>query len=78
MGFASQPEEQMASAFSVLLGCLQTHCPQMLLLREDAEKQKRPNLRRGVIGEPDIRYQAGMAYQASIAARSFFMAFFSS
>ncbi len=29
MGFASQPEEQMASAFSVLLGCLQTHCPQM-------------------------------------------------
>ena len=38
MGFASQPEEQMASAFSVLLGCLQTHCPQMLLLREDAEQ----------------------------------------
>ncbi len=34
-------------------------------------KTKRPNLRRGVIGEPDIRYQAGMAYQASIAARSF-------
>lgn len=28
MGFASQPEEQMASAFSVLLGCLQTHCPE--------------------------------------------------
>ncbi|THB49041.1 PLP-dependent aminotransferase family protein [Klebsiella pneumoniae] len=42
MGFASQPEEQMASAFSVLLGCLQTHCPQMLLLREDAEKQNAP------------------------------------
>ncbi len=39
MGFASQPEEQMASAFSVLLGCLQTHCPQMLLLREDAENK---------------------------------------
>ncbi|MDF7781455.1 hypothetical protein PUR47_18150, partial [Klebsiella pneumoniae] len=34
--------EQMASAFSVLLGCLQTHCPQMLLLREDAEKQNAP------------------------------------
>lgn len=42
MGFASQPEEQMASAFSVLLGCLRTHCPQMLLLREDAEKQNAP------------------------------------
>ena len=42
MGFASQPEEQMASAFSVLLGCLQTHCPQTLLLREDAEKQNAP------------------------------------
>ncbi len=41
-------------------------------------KTKRPNLRRGVIEEPDIRYQAGVAYQASIAARSFFMAFFSS
>ncbi len=49
MGFASQPEEQMASAFSVLLGCLQTHCPQMLLLREDAET-KRPNLRRALSG----------------------------
>lgn len=77
MGFASQPEEQMASAFSVLLGCLQTHCPQMLLLREDAEN-KTPQPEAGVIGEPDIRYQAGVAYQASIAARSFFMAFFSS
>ncbi len=68
MGFASQPEEQMASAFSVLLGCLQTHCPQMLLPR--GRKTKRPNLRRA-LSEPDIRYQAGVAYQASIAARSF-------
>lgn len=42
MGFASQPEEQMAPAFSVLLDCLQTHCPQMLLPREDAEKQNAP------------------------------------
>lgn len=38
MGFASQPEEQMASAFSVLLGCLQTRC-RRCSCRGDAEKQ---------------------------------------
>jgi GntR family transcriptional regulator/MocR family aminotransferase len=77
MGFASQPEEQMAPAFSVLIGCLQTHCPEVLRPME-AQKNKTPQPEAGRYREPDIRYQAGVAYQASIAARSFFMAFFSS
>lgn len=55
MGFASQPEEQMAPAFSVLIGCLRTHCPEVLRPMDGAEKQKRPNLRRGVIGLPGVR-----------------------
>ncbi len=76
MGFASQPEEQMAPAFSVLLDCLQDALPADAPAPGGRRKTKRPNLRRGVIGEPDIRYQAGVAYQASIAARSFLMAFF--
>lgn len=52
MGFASQPEEQMASAFSVLLGCLQTHCPQMLLPR-GRRKTNAPTWA-GRYREPDI------------------------
>lgn len=42
MGFASQPEEQMAPAFSVLIGCLRTHCPEALLPMDGAEKQNAP------------------------------------
>ena len=77
MGFASQPEEQMRRRQRL------TRLPADALPADapapgGRRKTKRPNLRRGVIGEPDIRYQAGVAYQASIAARSFFMAFFSS
>ena len=42
MGFASQPEEQMAPAFSVLIGCLRTHCPEVLRPMDGAEKQNAP------------------------------------
>lgn len=38
MGFASQPEEQMAPAFSVLIGCLRTHCPEVLRPMDGAEQ----------------------------------------
>ncbi len=71
---------QMALAEFITAGHYSAHIRRMRLLysRRRRRKTKRPNLRRGVIGEPDIRYQAGVAYQASIAARSFFMAFFSS
>ncbi len=77
MGFASPAEAQMEPAFQILLECLQTLCPQALAVGEEAEN-KTPQHNVGRYRVPAQRRVCTLPRYASMAVRSFFIAFFSS